>query len=68
MGVNEWWTAFQQDCLKYIFPAMEIQFASFRFNVEDCANKEGLPDFSSLDDFSLHPELQVKLVNPLLAQ
>ena len=32
----------------------------FRFDANDCANEEELPDFSSLGDFSLHPELQVK--------
>ena len=31
-----------------------------RFNAADCTNEEELPDFSPLDNFTLHPELQVK--------
>ena len=37
-----------------------ILYLSLRFNAEDCTDEEGLPNFSSLTDYSLHPELQVK--------
>ena len=48
----------------YIFSTgiqeFDLILLGIRFNADDCANEEELPDFSSLGDFSLHPELQVK--------